>query len=452
MSQYKITTDLFTLPYKNEESVLYAPLVGFVCKANDDLINFLANLEDMENEAITPELKQIIEFLIKKGIINGSQSELPDTTRNKELSPSQLCLFPTNQCNMNCIYCYAAANRIAAKTMDWEIATSAVEYYINLMKKEGRKFFGLEFHGGGEPFFAWNLVHNIVNYIDERCSQEHFETKICSATNGVLNDKQLEWIVKHMSFLCISFEGLPHVQDYHRKMADGTGSFEYVDHTIRYLDEHRFSYMLRCTVSKHNEDLLDETIDFILQNYKTKLLCLEPVYICGGCYSDDLKTDFSKFAENYKRLEPVCAAKGLRLEHSGAQFERIVSSFCHVGNDDFAVTPDGYLTKCWEVTSKDYPLANTFIFGQMLPEGKISLNHKKLDFLRSLAIDKLSYCKDCFAKWHCAGGCVTKLGHDRYDGSRGGDACKATRELIAHRIIQLLEVENQTLKTGGKNE
>ncbi|MFQ5605715.1 MAG: hypothetical protein ACE5HS_20800 [bacterium] len=31
---YQITTDLFTLPYKNGQAVLYAPLLGFACVVN----------------------------------------------------------------------------------------------------------------------------------------------------------------------------------------------------------------------------------------------------------------------------------------------------------------------------------------------------------------------------------------------------------------------------------
>jgi uncharacterized protein len=328
--------------------------------------------------------------------------------------------------------------------MAWEVAANAIEYFMALMKKEKRTIFPLELHGGGEPFFAWNLVQRIITLAEERCTQEGFELKVYAATNGVLNERQLQWVVEHITALVVSFDGLPHVQDYHRATVNDNGSFEFVDRTLRYFDRHNFRYAIRCTVSRYNEDLLDETVDFVAQNYKTRLLFLEPVSVCGGSFAGakQLQPDLYKFIENFKRLEPVCAARGLRLEYSGAQFEKIAPTFCYVGTDNFAVTPDGYLTNCWEVTSNDHPLAGTFIFGRLLPGGKVSVDRNKLNYLRSLAVEQLDYCRDCFAKWHCAGDCVTRLGHSQYHGARGGERCETNRQILAYRITQMLEREN----------
>lgn len=444
MSQYNITTDLFTLPYKEDKSVLYAPLLGFSCMVNNDTINFLADLESFDNENLGTMQKEILDFLIKKGVINGSLQKIQNQFLNKELSPLKLTLFPTNDCNLNCRYCYASNEHLNPKVMDWDIAVSSIDYFIKLMKEEGRDLFPLEFHGGGEPLFAWNLVQNIVDYTQKCCQQEGFELKVISATNGLLNEDQLKWLINYFSSINVSFDVLPHVQDYHRPMVNKKGSFDLVHRTLKFFDKYNFPYCIRCTVSSYNEDLLYETIDFVSQNYNTKLLYLEPAYICNGCvsYVNKLKPDLNKFIENFKKLETIYTDRGLQLGYSGAQFEKIASNFCYVGTDNFAVTPDGYLTNCWEVSSYDHPLANTFLFGRILSDGKISVDKVKLDYLRSLSVHNLEYCRDCFAKWHCAGDCITKLGHSQFYGPRGGARCRTNRNIIAHRIIQMMEREN----------
>lgn len=444
MSKNKVTTELFTIPYRDGNSVLYAPLLGFACIANADLFNFIANIENVNDQMITPEHKRLLDYLIEKQVVNGTQTLSLKVVHHAQPAPQKLALFPTNRCNLKCRYCYAAVDNLQAKTMDWDIAVSSIQYFSDLMKKENRKVFPLEFHGGGEPFCAWKLIQQIIAFAEERCVQEGFELKVYAATNGILDDRQLEWIRKHFTFLLVSFDVLPHVQNYHRATADESGSFEFVDRALRFFDQYHFPYGIRCTVSKYNENLLEETIDFICQNYKTKLLFLEPVSICGRCAEDtnQLKPDLYKFIENFKQLEPLCTAQGMRLEYSGAQFEKIAPTFCYVGTDNFSVTPDGYLTNCWEVTSQEHPLANTFIFGKMLPGAKIAVDQSKLNFLRSLSVDKLDYCQDCFARWHCAGDCVTRLGHNRYSGQRGGERCETNRQIIAHRIIQMLERED----------
>ncbi len=444
MSSYKITTDLFTLPYKRGQSVLYAPLLGFACVANDELVNFLSKIESIQNGTITSEEQKILDFLISKDLINGAPLFAPIQNFNEALTHDKLTLFPTNGCSLNCRYCYAADEHFAPKTMAWDVAINAIEYYIDFMRKNNKQLFQLELHGGGEPFSAWTLVQRIINYTEERCLDEGFDLEIQSSTNGLLKDSQLNWIVEHFTSISVSFDGLPRVQNFHRSTMKNSSSFDFVNRTLKFFDKHNFHYGIRCSVSSFNEDLLDETVEFVSKNYKTKLLYLEPVYVCGGCVpnAENLKPNLYKFIDNFKRLEPICAEKDIRLEYSGAQFEKITPTFCYVGSDNFAVTPDGYLTNCWEVTSKSHPLADYFIFGQVLPGGKISIDADKLKYLRSLSVNNLEYCRNCFAKWHCAGDCVTRLGHQNFKGDRGGDRCETNRQIIAHRVFQMLEREN----------
>jgi len=442
MPQYKITTDLFQLPYENNISILYAPLKGFLCKVNNDFIELLANIETLNGAQLTPEIQRLVDYLIQAEIINAPPEPARQEPRSgPEISPTKLALFPTNQCNLKCRYCYAGAGEFAPKVMDWEIATSAIEYFLGQMHRQNWTTFPLEFHGGGEPFYAWHLLQRIVSFAEEQCARYGFKLEVYAATNGILNERQLEWVTAHFTSLTVSFDGLPHVQDYHRPLPNNQGSFQRVDQTLHYFDEHNFPYGIRCTVSQYNQDLLEETVNFVRQNYRTKLLFLEPVNICGAHATNTaiLQPDLYKFIENFKKLEPACAASGLRLAYSGAQFEKISPNFCYVGTDDFAVTPDGFLTNCWEVTSQEHPLVETFIFGKMLPDGKIQIDQAKLDFLRRLSVHQLDYCRDCFARWHCAGDCVTRLGHQHYQGPRGGIRCETNRELIKHCLIQMLE-------------
>ena len=63
--KYSITADLFTIPYKGEDLILYAPRVGFACIANPDLINLLADLETLDVNTLTEDQKAVLNFLDK---------------------------------------------------------------------------------------------------------------------------------------------------------------------------------------------------------------------------------------------------------------------------------------------------------------------------------------------------------------------------------------------------
>ena len=445
MDKYVVTTDLFTLPYKEDNSILYAPRVGFACLANQDLLNFITNLETLQQEELSEEQKGVVNYLQEKQIINGTNEANCIARLPEKYTPTQVTLFATNKCNMRCKYCYAAAGEFTPLTMEFKTATDVIDCVLENIKKTGRPTFQLGFHGGGEPLYPWALIKKIVYYAEEQCQKNGLGLNVYAATNGVLNEEQLEWIIKHFSNLNISFDGLPHVQDHHRPMPNGKGSFEFVDHTMRYLDEHKFNYAIRSTVSSYNVELMKETIHFIGQNYKSKLVHFEPLFYCGRCKTNDLmQPDFEQFADNFLSCDSICDPYNIKVTYSGGQIQHLRNSFCGTTRDNFAVTPDGYITTCFEVTSKDDPKSETFFIGRITEDGEIEVDEKKRAYLNSLTVDKLEYCKDCFAKWHCAGDCVVKLGHENYAGARGHERCALNRQILSHRLEKLVEGNQST--------
>ncbi len=437
----KITTDLFYLPYQADNYVLYAPLLGFACVVNRSVVNLLAELPNGGAAKTGATGRKTLDYLIQKGVINGPEMAAPGFNRPQIFAPSKLTLFPANQCNLRCRYCYAASGQVRPLVMDWKIATSAIDYFLKLLENQGRKLFLLELHGGGEPFHAWQLVQKIVYYAEEQCARRSINFEAIAGTNGVLTEKQLQWIIDHIASLNVSFDGLPHVQDYHRPLANGASSFARVDQAFGFFDEHNFPYGIRCTVSAYNENLLEETIDFITTNYKTRLIYLEPVNTCENVFhtAEIRKPNLAKFVEVFPKIDSLCRKRGVYLGYSGANLERLSNTFCYVGTDDFAVTPDGYLTNCWEVSSRDHPLAETFIFGNILPTGEVEVDREKLAYLKTLTLDNFQYCQDCFAKWHCAGDCAVRLEPGNYFEARGGERCETTRLLLKNKIIGLFD-------------
>ncbi len=436
---YRLTTDLFVLPADDDNPVLYAPRRRFACAATPEVANLLSDLEDLDREKLTPDELGVLELLRGHGILNGPEESPLASPPSEVYQPTQVTLFPTNQCNLRCTYCYASAGDFAPLRLGWPTATAAIERVIDNLKALGGSHFGLGFHGGGEPLFDWPLVQRIVTYAEGRCAEESLKLGVYSATNGVLGLRQLEWIVAHFDSLNISFDGLPDVQDAQRPLPGGKGSFARVDRTVRFLDEHKFTYGLRSTVSLLNVERLVECVDFIGTRYKTRMLHFEPLFYCGRCRTSGvLSPEMTAFADHFEAAAQRAQTYGIRLTYSGSQIENVTNSFCGVSRDSFAVTPDGYITTCFEVTSKEDPRAETFFIGRINEEGKIEVNEEKRSFLHSLTVENLDFCRNCFAKWHCAGDCVTKLGHSDYAGPRGHERCAVNRRLAAYRIRRLL--------------
>ncbi|MBN2357445.1 radical SAM protein [candidate division KSB1 bacterium] len=443
---YTLTADVFTIPYHDDESILYAPLLGFVCVVNDDVINLLADVEHIDLKTLNKEEKATLRYLEDKGLLNGSREYNCVHPYQEKYQPAQLTLFPTNQCNLRCIYCYASAGEQKPLVMDWHYAVSAIEFMITSLKERGGKHLSLGLHGGGEPLYPWQFIKRVVGYVEDRCSQEGLTHAIFSASNGVLSEKQLQYIVKHFVNLNISFDGLPHVQDYHRPLAGGQGSFEHVDRTMRFLDEKKFNYGIRGTVSDYNINLMPEIVRYIGEHYRCKSVHLEPLFYCGRCKTTGtMDPGIEAFAEQFKRCEDVAAEYGINLIYSGCHIDMLRNMFCGVSCANFSVTPDGYLTACYEVTDREDSKSEKFFFGRIREDGTIFIDDEKRRRLHSLTVDQLDYCRDCFAKWHCAGECAAKIPHDDITGARGHDRCQLNRQLIAERLKRIVE---GNFKTG----
>jgi uncharacterized protein len=404
------------------------------------MVNLLAELDTVNLASLNQKQRAALDYLKQKKVLNAPKEASLSATFEERYSPVIVTLFPTNQCNLRCKYCYASAGDMEPLIMDWHYATSAVDFVVENLKETNIQAMSLGFHGGGEPLYPWQLVKRIVEYAERECAKAGLKLTVFSATNGMLSEQQLEWIVKHFQSLNISFDGLPHVQDYHRPTPSGKGSFEFADRTMRFLDGCNFRYGIRSTISSYNIDVMEESLEYIGQNYKTKQVHFEPLFFCGRCKTNDsLKPNLEKFYENYKNCEQKCKDYGINLTYSGCRIETLTNSFCGVAKDNFSVTPDGFITTCYEVTSKNDPKSDVFIIGNIGQNGKLNIDENKRRFLHSLTVENMEYCDNCFAKWHCAGECVSKLGHSDYTGMRGNERCELNRKLTASRIIGVLE-------------
>jgi uncharacterized protein len=439
---YQVTCDLFTVPYNQEEKLLYAPRIGFLCLANKDLLDMLASIDTIDSKNINDTQKEVLDYLSEKGVINGEEEKSLHKKYPEKFSPVQVTLFPTTQCNLRCRYCYASAGETKAITMDWRYAVSALDAVIRNAKELGQQQISLGFHGGGEPLFPWRFIQRVVRYAEEESKKNELGLTVYAATNGLLSEKQLAWIVQHFSNLNISFDGLPRVQDYHRPLPGGQGSFKHLDNTFKFLDKHKFNYGIRSTISEYNIDLMEESIDFIAENYHPVTVHFEPVFQCGRCKTDDeYQVSLSKFADHYEKCEEKSRKHGFRFTYSGCRVESLSNTFCGIACDSFSVTPDGYITSCFETTTLDDDKSGAFFIGKINDHGELEVDEKKRSFLHSLTVENLDYCKDCYAKWHCAGDCVAKLGHNDFQGERGHERCELNRKLVANKLIKLIDKE-----------
>ena len=454
MSVEPMPPELFVLR-DDEGPILYAPLGRLMARVNDaaaDVALTYAN-DHRAYDAMSPEGKTVVRALSERGFF--APRAYPQHERG--FRPTQVTLFPTNNCNLRCSYCYAfggegGGNGEPLTRMDLRCAQRAIDLIArNALERrdegDGTHNFLVSIHGNGEPFCAFDLIQEIVWYGQDVSEQLDIPVVFNAATNGVLTEEQIDFVVANFGSINVSFDGLPAFQDANRPTAGGKGSFETVDRTMRRLAEAGVGLGVRTTVTDAMVDAMPEIVEFVASNYPgIEQLHFEPVWECGRCKtSSNVMPASDVFVRCYLESLRVAEERGVRLVFSGARQDVLADTFCKVSSGSFTVTPTGDVTACYEVSYASDPRSERFFFGRYDPEAdRFVFDQEKLDELSELCVHNIRFCDDCFCRWHCAGDCAAKvldgIGVDEHHGSV---RCEISRALTLNQIQRKLRWKPQ---------
>ena len=441
MSEHKISTDLFSFPYRGKH-IIYAPFKQVAFIANDALMNWLASLSNGSKEAEDGKIaNHIIDFLAKQGIIDLGEEKLPFVRDRGAFFPTAVTLFPTNSCNLRCLYCYASAGEITPKQMSWEIAKTAIDLVAQNAAQAKAQQFGVGFHGGGEPFVAWSLLTKCVEYARSLSKQLQIEVKCPSATNGVLTESQTDWVLENMTSLSVSLDGPPEVQNFQRPMDNGAESYPAVESFLKKLDQAGFDYGIRSTITDYNVERMAEMVEFFHANFNTKQVQFEPLFVCGRCLTSPLRApEPGRFMSHFYKALDQAEKYQINLTYSGLRLGILTNTFCGACSDNFSITPEGKVTSCFEVLEKADPRSSLFFYGEYQPESnEFIIDEQNRNKLLGLTVEKMDFCSDCLAKWHCAGDCLSKVTFEGEAlGARRSPRCRMNQQMTKRSLRRLL--------------
>jgi uncharacterized protein len=441
MKKLSITSDLFMIPWE-DKYIIYAPLKGLAFLISSGMVNLLNRIKAGEDlEGFDGNEDESLKPFKELGIVNGKVDKLP-LPQEEEFLPFYVTIFLTTRCNLRCIYCYASGGEKDDLTISLGIARSAIDLIIKnaLLKKE--KKVGIGFHGGGEPTLAWVELRHCVEYAQRKASEKGLKTSLSIATNGIIEDRKLDWIMENFSGLNLSLDGAEYIQDYNRPMADGGGSFCWVMKTVKRMNEGNFPYGIRATITDKSVRYMDEIITFFGENCKARQIHFEPSFNCGRCIQTGIGSPAAEeFIDGFRKAEEIAERYGMPIYYSGARIGTIAASFCRASSGSFCLTPDGDITSCYEVCSKDDPRSEAFYYGKFDWRKRDFVIFKdKLANLRKRTIHNIAYCEDCFCKFHCAGDCPAKAS-DFKDLTKitNSTRCQINQTLTLDKIIKILQ-------------
>ena len=430
---------IFVIPIDDNKQMIYAPFSKVV---------FTTDKKSL------PKIANFYKSLLKD---NTTNTKVPKKTSSKEENNFgnmgvTLCL--TTDCNLRCVYCYASGGE--RKTyMDWKVAKAAMNMAFS--NSRHHQLFALSFHGGGEPFMAFDMMKRCVEYAKKKCERGKKKLRIGVTTNGVMTDEKIEWVLKNNVHLNISFDGTPEVQDIQRPLPNNQPSHALVEKTISTLVKKKIDFIVRSTITKDTVGKMKTIVEYF-HGLGIRSVHFEPAFECGRCLKTKTSSpDPMEFATSYIKSLEVAERYGMNLYYSGGTIDKLSNTFCGAAGKNFFVTADGYITSCLEVQHKDDSASKVFFYGKYdAKKGKFTVFKNRLKMLSSRKVSKIDSCQSCFCKFHCAGDCLAKGWKETGSLFKiGKSRCIANRELTKYILLRYLHgrpIKMRDFESGKKIE
>lgn len=442
----KLTTETFVLP-NGDDFIVFAPLKGVVMRANRAGVMQLASI--MKSERYDGEADPLILELERFGVVGEKGSSCPPPAPSlgpQPYKPTQVTLLLTSTCNLGCTYCYADANAQRLE-MPVQMGQDAIDYIVANALELGQPSIDVGFHGGGEPTVVWDTFKNLTLYAREQTERNNLGLTLNTITNGCISNEKARWVADHFDGGTLSWDGPPDVQDAQRPTVGGKPSSRQVEESVQIFDELGFQYGIQSTITGSTVHRMSEIVEYFVSKSTCRKIKFEPVSSTGR-FSDDGSDvpSLDDFARAFNEAWDVGQEYGVDLMFSASS--RILGKplcyFCGAMSQPFVLTPDAYITACYEVCSKDRQFDDIFLIGEYDKTTRtFHVDEEKRAPLRERSVHNMDMCQKCFCKYSCAGDCPARNMRGAQDMQphllANGQRCDAIREISKHQLVRFLE-------------
>ena len=323
-----------------------------------------------------------------------------------------LYLNMTEECNLRCTYCYAAARKERGKS---NLLLSDYERILNEAKALSHNGYVEVNFTGGEPLVSQNTIP-----IARRCKELGFNTKIL--TNATLiTEKNVDELLHVFDSFKISLDGsTPERHDHYR----GIGSYEKTFNAITLLKERGADVQLAMVVTKENKDDVRAMSD-----KWGSALKFQPLFPMGRAKDN---SNVLSGKEYYFALEEVLNINAFSDVNGiiKAHTENRTIRKCAMGDGEISISCTGDVYPCQLLHYEPFYLGNVKM--QSLTD---IYNSDKNNSFKTHTVECIENCKTCDFKYLCGGACQARHFSETGTIEKAGDFCEYEKEGIINGLI-----------------
>lgn len=329
--------------------------------------------------------------------------------------------------------------------MSPETLNKALDFIFNKVPKDERLDIGLF---GGEPLLEWELAKKAIENIEDRASKIENDVRISLVTNGtLLTEEILLYLLKHNVILQVSCDGLPAVQDKHRRFKNGNSIASVLEENLKKALKILPSVLVNVVYSPDTFKFLAESISY-LASLGLKQIILNPDYSATWSNDDifNLKVTYKEigklYLDYYKNGSPLFISLidekiAVVLREGYGIHER-----CKMGYGEYAFSPQGNIFPCERLVEDGD--RNRHTIGHLDNPDNLERKHCKSEVNQS----KVNKCSSCTVSEYCMNwcGCSNFMATGNYQ-QPSHFICVSERMAIetALHIVDTVEKENKMI-------
>lgn len=333
-------------------------------------------------------------------------------------TPKLIVLNLTSDCNMKCMYCYAAAGE-KQEYMSEKVALKTIDEMIRV---NGGHKINLLFHGG-EPLLCYELIKRIIEYCEKQyCGLVEFYIQ----TNCVLLDDSItSYLVAHNVKISISVDGNNEKNNACRILSNGQNSIRHIETAMKHVANHNTIVTALAVLNQKNYNDVEQIIDFWVK--KGILTFSFNYFIKGGrgnknsalaLNNDELFHATKKIIKSLEKYHdkgiPVIDRNVYFLINTIATRKKrfmCANSPCGAGLNVIGVTPNGDIYPCDDLSGQEQ-----FKLGNIVDmDLETILSNRTMDFFALCSLDNIDGCCECHIKDRCGAGCCSRKYYEEGD-------------------------------------
>lgn len=304
----------------------------------------------------------------------------------------KLILYPTEQCNFRCLYCYE--NHLGSKMNRTVI--DAIKSFLQ-KKIPMLKLFELEWFGG-EPLLVKDIVSEITSYSLELCKKHNVTFVSTMTTNGYLLDTTTfkQFLSLGINSYQITFDGDKDNHNHFRIMPNSPqGTFDVIWNNLLQCKnevEDDYAIAIRCHLTAINTESVEILLNRITETFSEDqrfFVHLKEVSALGGPNDQQLKL--------LNKAERIKLVTRLKKKFNKLNYVDIGEDYiCYAAKPNcIAIRSNGSIIKC--TVAMDDEMNQV---GKISPDGSLEIDQEKF-FLWSKGFEKMDKLQlDC-PYYHC---------------------------------------------------